>query len=85
MPYDYIGSKEVAFIVVDAQEYPPLPPNWEEFLRTKVFFDQVIGGDLRNISELFHTEEPDLMAMYTDRTELRCLEILIIISCMDQL
>ena len=48
MSYRYIGPKEVAFIVVDAPEYPPLPQNWESILRSKIFFDQPIGGDLRS-------------------------------------
>jgi hypothetical protein len=48
MSYRYIGPKEIAFIVVDASEYPPLPQNWESILRSKVFFDQATGGDLRS-------------------------------------
>src|SRR5262245_26748697 len=43
----WIGSREVAFILARAAELPPPPPDWEEQVRARAFFDPVFGSDLR--------------------------------------
>jgi hypothetical protein len=43
----WLGTKEVAFILAAAPELAPPPANWEAQVRARVFYDPTSGGDLR--------------------------------------
>ena len=44
----WIGSREVAFVLASAPELPPPPANWESQARAKLFYDPSSKGDFRS-------------------------------------
>jgi hypothetical protein len=44
----WLGTKEVAFIIVDSPDYPPLPQDWESRVRKRLFYDDEHLSDLRS-------------------------------------